>query len=329
MKNIELSSDNIILQDKTSNGKINDWHGKKLNNEHLMDSYFRLQYFNKANRVKQCGSFLEFRRYHDDTLKLNKANFCKVRLCPICSWRRSLKIFGQVSKLMNEVTKDENIEFIFLTLTAKNCNGSELSDTIDLMMNGFKLLTKTKQFKSNVLGYFRALEVTHNLQTDSKSYDTYHPHFHCILAVDKYYFKNNYINQATWTSIWKKALKIDYTPIVHVTRFKNHSGNGMAKAIAETAKYTVKDKDYIVKDDNDIVDEMLTDSAVEVLDKALSSRRLTAFGGLFKLLHKELNLDDPESGDLVNTDNDEIRQDLDYVIERYLWNIGYKQYYKI
>lgn len=330
MKQINLQENNIILQDKTSNGKITDWQGKKLNNEYLTDSYNRLQYYNKANRVKQCGTFLEFRRYHDQTLKLNKANFCKVRLCPICSWRRSLKIFGQVSKLMNEVIKSDNIEFLFLTLTIKNTSGPELSKTIDNLMSGFKQLNRTKDFKINILGYFRALEVTHNFNENSNSYDTYHPHFHCILAVDKSYFKKNYISQATWTSLWKKSLKIDYTPIVHITRFKSNSNKGISKAIAESAKYTVKDKDYIVKDQDNKIDEKLTDSAVEILDNALSSRRLTSFGGLFKMLHKELNFDDAENGDLINTDNDDdIRQDLDYVIERYSWHIGYKQYYKL
>ncbi len=59
--------------------------------------------------------------------------------------------------------------------------------------------------------------------------------------------------------------------------------------------------------------------------------RLVTFGGIFKELHKVLNLDDVEqSDDLINTDiDDEIRGDLNYIIETYSWNIGFKNYIKI
>ena len=61
----------------------------------------------------------------------------------------------------------------------------------------------------------------------------------------------------------------------------------------------------------------------------MANRRLTAFGGILKEYHKKLNLDDAEDGDLVNTDNEELREDLEYIIERYSWNIGYKQYLRV
>lgn len=74
----------------------------------------------------------------------------------------------------------------------------------------------------------------------------------------------------------------------------------------------------------------MTDSAVMVLDKALSKRRLVAYGGELKKIHKSLNLDDVEDGDLINTGSDEeLREDVDYVLERYKWHIGYNQYCKI
>ncbi|MCG1026295.1 protein rep [Dehalobacter sp.] len=300
-----------------------------MKNEILADSYKRLQYFSKSNRVKNCGSFLDFKRYHDNTLKLDKANFCKVRLCPLCSWRRSLKIFGQVSKIMDKITEENNYDFLFLTLTTKNCKGDDLSITIDKLMKAFKEMQRDKVYKNSILGYFRSLEVTHNLNIKSKSYDTYHPHFHCILVVRNSYFKKEYISQQVWTNLWQKCLDVDYTPIVHITRFKDQGTESLKKAIAESAKYTVKDNDYIVIDSLDEVDEVLTDKAVNVLDNALLNRRLTAYGGILKKIHKELNLDDPVDGDLINTDNDNLRNDLDYVIERYCWNVGYKQYYKV
>lgn len=333
-----LTIDNLNLEyqpliDINSNGKVTDWQGKKLRTIELAESYRRLG-LDKHFRVRDCGTFLEFKRFiNDNSMKLNKANFCKVRLCPMCSWRRSLKIYGQVSKIMDEVVKNKDLEFIFLTLTTRNCEGQDLSNTIDNIFNAFNKMTKRVKFKKSVKGYFRALEVTHNLNIMSDWFDTYHPHLHCILVVNKSYFKKPdiYITQEEWTSLWKDVLKVDYTPIVDVRKFnKDRKGQGVSKSVAEVAKYTVKDNDYIIHDDvtNEVI-EHLTDDAVFILDKALAHRRLTAFGGILKKYHKKLNLDDAEDGDLVNTDNEEIREDLEYIIERYCWNIGYKQYLKV
>lgn len=330
--NIKIDKSKKVLIDVNDKGKVVDWQTKKLNTLDLAESYKRLGYENKYYRVRDCGTFLEFRRYQDQSLKLNQANFCKVRLCPMCSWRRSLKIYGQVSKVMDEVSLNNDYDFIFLTLTCRNVLGEDLSSTIDILFNAFKKMTKRKRFKQSIKGYFRALEVTHNLDYTSNSFDTYHPHFHIILVVNKSYFddKRYYISQNEWTEIWKSCLKVDYTPIVDVRRFKDTKGQGVSKSIAEVAKYTVKDKDFIVRDDVTMeIVETMTDDAVLILDKALAYRRLTSFGGILKDIHKELNLDDPEDGDLINTDNEEIREDLDYIIERYHWNIGYKQYLKV
>lgn len=320
-----------VLIDVNDNGKIINWREKKLTTLDLAASYRRLGLDSKHYRVKECGTYLEYKRFKDESMKLNRANFCKVRLCPMCSWRRSLKIYGQVSKVMNYAEDNKDYDYIFLTLTVKNCTGDELKDTIDVLMNGFNSMTKRKIYKNSIKGHFRALEITHNININSSSFDTYHPHFHCILAVNKSYFTDtkSYISQKDWTSLWKDVLKVDYTPIVDIRRFEDRKGKGIFKSIAEVAKYTVKDNDYIVRDELGEVIEKLTDDAVLILDHALANRRLIAYGGELKEIHKLLNLDDCEDGDLVNTDNEELRDDLEYIIERYSWNIGYKQYLRV
>lgn len=308
----------IILKD-TKNGKDTDWRGKKINTLNLSDSYKRIGYDKKSIRVGECGDFLEFRLAASDTLKLTRANFCKVRLCPMCSWRRSLKVFGQVSKIMDYVEECHNYRYIFLTLTVKNCYGEDLKDTLDLMTSAFNKMNQRKPFKQAVKGYFRSLEVTYN-----KKDDTYHPHFHMILAVDNSYFTNTriYLSQKDWTNLWKSSLKVDYTPIVDVRKLKKNKG----KEVAEVAKYTVKPDDYLIKDDKGDVKEDITDEVVKTLDKALHRKRLIAFGFIFKDIHKELNLDDAEDGNLVDIENDELREDLTDTILRYQWNIGIKNY---
>lgn len=237
----------------------------------------------------------------------------------MCSWRRSLKVFGQVSKIMDYVEECHNYRYIFLTLTVKNCYGEDLKDTLDLMTSAFNKMNQRKPFKQVVKGYFRALEVTYN-----KTDDSYHPHFHMILAVDKSYFTQAriYLSQKDWTDLWQSALQVDYTPIVDVRKLKKNKG----KEVAEVAKYTVKPDDYLIKDDKGDVKEDITDEVVKTLDKALHRKRLIAFGFIFKDIHKELNLDDAEDGNLVDTENDELREDLTDTILRYQWNIGIKNY---
>lgn len=313
-----------MLKDVKKNGKDNNWKKRKEDNLNLAESYKRLGY-KKYYRVVDCSTFLEFRYFFNlNEKKLNRANFCKVRLCPMCSWRRSLKIFGQVSKVMDYVEENYNYRYIFLTLTVENCYGEDLKKTLDHMTESFNRMNQRKIFKQSIKGYFRSLEITYN-----KECNTYHPHFHLILAVNKNYFTDDkiYLSQKKWTSLWKSCLKVDYTPIVDVRRIKKDDNNKFGKAVAETAKYTVKSEDFIIRNEDGQINEELTDEVVKTLDLALHRKRLTSFGFVFKEVHKKLNLDDMEDGDLINTDNDEdLRDDLMSVILRYQWNVGVKNY---
>lgn len=339
-----------ILKDVNKDGKDNNWKERKKSNLKLADSYKRLG-FKKYYRVVDCSTFLEFVVTKSSSLKLLKANFCKVRLCPMCAWRRSLKIFGQVSKVMDKVEKNYNYKYIFLTLTVRNCYGEDLKDTLDLMTKSFNKLSERKAFKQAIKGYFRSLEVTYDknefitnemyikkidyyskvglkIGDKNPNFNKYHPHFHLILAVNESYFKDTriYLTQDDWTNFWKKSLKVDYTPVIDVRRVKSKNKD-FGKVIAETAKYTVKADDYLIKDENGKIDEDLTDNVVETLDKALHRKRLVSFGFIFKEIHRQLKLDDPEEGRLENQNiEDELRDDLTDIILRYQWNIGIKNY---
>lgn len=311
---------NILQDDKTN------WREHKLNSLKLADSYQRLHIYNKSDRVRTCGDTLVYKRV-EDVRKFYQSHFCKVRLCPTCGKRRSLKTFGQVSKVMDHLDKEKPYEYIFLTLTQKNVEADELANELDKLFLGFNKLTKRKAFKNAIKGWFRALEVTHEN-------NTYHPHFHVILAVNKSYFKKaEYISQKKWVNMWRESLRLDYDPIVHVKRIKALGENKTLKgAVAEVAKYTIKSNDYLIRNANGDIDEVETDKAVLVLDNALAHRRLVSFGGVLRKAHKELNLDNAIEGDLNDDHSEtsvEIRADLNYVLEYYDWNIGYKNYIKV
>ncbi|MEK5338179.1 protein rep [Bacillus sp. FSL M8-0166] len=327
-----------ILQDKTATGKKRDWQGKKMRSSLMSSHYEGLEkrigapyYGKKAEKISNCAECLTFKREKETgRLKLYQAYFCKVRLCPMCAWRRSLKIAYHNKLIVEEANRQYKPAWIFLTLTVKNVEGDQLRQAITDMMQGYRKLFQYKKVKTGTLGFFRALEITKNHKEN-----TYHPHFHVLIPVKRNYFGKSYIKQAEWTSFWKKAMKLDYTPIVHVQRVKGKKGIDAEaiekevreaieeqKAILEISKYPVKDTDVIRG--NEVTEENL--DTVYYLDDALSARRLIGYGGILKEIHKELNLTDAEDGDLVRIeeDDDEVANETFEVMAR--WHVGIKNY---
>ena len=308
-----------VLEDyKLVNGRRKriKWEIHKDSATKLADSYGRLGLHSKANRVDGCGNYLTF-AMTDDGLHLQHAKFCKVRLCPMCAWRRSLKIFAQTSKIMDCYDRlKPTYKYIFLTLTCRNVSGDLLANQIDQLSNAWRnMVRRADIFRRQVNGWFRALEITHNLQAD-----TYHPHYHCILAVPNSYFKGQcYMSQIRWVQLWRDCMGVDYDPIVDVRLLRGKSG------VAEVSKYAAKPTDYLITDDDYNINTIQTDRAVAVLDSALHKRRLIAYGGEFKRLHKALDLDDIDKGDLIHID-DSVRADVGQALYVYHWHVGYRRY---
>lgn len=266
----------------------------------------------RAARVSDCATYLEF-HVTDTEHKLHAANFCRDRLCPMCNWRRSLKIFGQVSQIM-DVLQGQNLQFIFLTLTVKNCSPDELPLTVGKLLDGFYSLHKKFRYKrfSSISGTFRSLEVTRNKRDGS-----FHPHLHVVLAVRSDYFAGrNYVSQSEWSKIWRSCCDLAYDPIVDVRKIKADSSGSLAGGVAEVVKYAVKDSDYLVGSFEDIK------VSVSALLLALSNRRLAAYTGCFRTVARQLKLDDPENGDLVHVEPDQLRDDVAYMVVRYFWRAG-------
>lgn len=302
------SGESQVLADKSATGKTRNWALHKLNSGYISLAYEEID-SKKSERMKDCANWLAFWRKEDGTMKLHDARFCRVRLCPICQWRRSLKTFAQMSQVL-DVASADGYQFIFLTLTVRNCDGSGLSDELSHLLLSFNRLMKYKDVQTAVKGYYRGCEVTHNTLTDD-----YHPHLHVILAVRSGYFSGKtYLSQSRWSELWRRALQVDYDPIVDVRKCK-----GGSKAIAEACKYAVKPSDVINFDDWEMTVETL-----RTLDKALENRRFIGLGGVLKDIHKQLHLDDMEDGDLVHVEGQDTEQPTEDEIV-FFWN-GYSQY---
>lgn len=214
----------------------------------------------------------------------------------------------------------EKYVVLCLTLTIRNCEGSELSQTLDKLAIAWNRLTMYKRFQKAVRGFYRATEVTHNYFAN-----TYHPHYHVLLVVDKRYFKDScYIPHAEWVALWRRALGVDYDPSLKVYKLYLKDGQDITKALCEVTKYTVKESDYISDDMS------LNVETVALLDKAFNKRKFVTLGGVLKELHKKLNLTDLEGeADLVHVDDESKLDDTSKAIITYVWHSGYKQYYVI
>ena len=315
-----------ILQDNSHLGKERPWSKHKLKSGQLAESYKRLNLKSKASRVNSCGGYLVFNECpQGHEKKLTTASFCKVRLCPMCAWRRSLVVFAQLNKIIHVAASRRKLKFAFLTLTVRNVGADQLAPELDKLFHAWHKLMKRTEVKKALVGWFRGLEVTHNLEND-----TYHPHFHVLLVVSPSYFSGQqYISQARWADLWKESLDVDYTPIVHIQKVKpKREGQTVQGAVAEIGKYAVKEEDYLT----DNLDQ--TDSAVSVLDAVLPNRRLVAYGGILREIRKELKLADAEEADLIHVDdeNPEVCHcsvcQSELMKQIYTWHFGFKNYVK-
>lgn len=297
------SADDFYLSDVSKKDKPWDTHRSIAGQVEYL--YSQTDFTRYAERIHECSRLLEFAFKATDIgeviFKLQTSKFCRVRFCPVCQWRRSLMWRARFFKALPNILKDyPSVRFLFLTLTVRNCDLSELKTTLALMNKAWKALTKRKQFPG--LGFVKTVEVT-------RSEDgTAHPHFHAILMVRNSYFKSGYISQAKWTELWKDCLEINYTPVVNVKAIrppKNvdaYDGSTLDTAIivslCETLKYSVKESD-------------LTMNAewLENLTKQLHKTRAISLGGVFKQYLSE----EETNNDLVHTElsNDEAFSDDD------------------
>ena len=205
--------------------------------------------------------------------------------------------------------------WVFLTLTVRNCEISELRATLTKMNAAWGRLVKRKTFPA--LGFVKSLEVTRGAD------GTAHPHFHCLLFMPAGYFSSQkYITQAGWASLWESCLKTDYTPVIDVRAVKakkdasnttlEASMDATYKAVCETLKYSVKPSDMLA--DPQWMDELI---------KQLHNTRMISVGGVLKEFFSE---DDPE--DLINGDIEEEEKIEDDSLMTFKWSREDKRYKK-
>lgn len=218
-----------VVSKKQQNVKLNNILIDLLNEIDISDK--------TVQNIRNCNSFIGLVADYDElNYKKVAANSCKNRFCPICSYSRACKNALHIKLMLDYIQDCFKYEFIFLTLTVPNCSGFELRSVIKRMNDAFHLLFKYKALKSISEGYIKKLEVTYN-----KVLDSYHPHFHILIAVNKNYFNDSrkYISHALILQLWQKAYKDSSITQVNIKK-ANPENVSM-----ELAKYISKDSNYL------------------------------------------------------------------------------------
>jgi plasmid rolling circle replication initiator protein Rep len=270
--------------------------------------------------LRFCGSELNYKLCREGKYKLlASSNFCRIRMCPMCAWRKTFKIAHQLKDVAHEAIQHKKMRWLFLTLTIKNCSGDDLLQTINHLMQSWKAFTNRKDLKKIIIGWFRAFEITRNYNDGS-----YHPHFHVLLGVPPSYFNGkgtDYLKTSDWALIWQECMKVDYVPIVDIRIVKNkrniekevqlleekgleitfdgkmREADLSGSAVAELAKYSTKAEEFIIFNNYEIknvdkkgklkfvadsssgIDKSKTDEVVSLLYNVLHGRKLYAYGG--------------------------------------------------
>lgn len=255
----------------------------------------------KVDRLLSCGDFVTGDIVQDSKgdklLKITHANFCKVRLCPMCQWRRGAKHQSQMIQVLDYLNKkyDKKFRFIFITLTVPNPTADELAETIDKMQAAWHTLVHDfRKLRRVMRGWFRSLEITYN-----KATNTYHPHFHAIIVVDADYFSNpdKYIMRDALLQAWRDAMDDQSITQVSMEAFKGTNTNVLLKSVQETCKYICKPSGLL-----DPSDMERTAEVVETVHLAIQRRRLFAYGGVIADARKALGLTSVEGKNADLTD---------------------------
>lgn len=329
-----------ILHDTTESGKERDWKGKKLKSQELAkqlkecwyddmeqvgvpredaqtmlydyDMYIQNTWLKKADRTNRCADILTFQKTEEGRLKLFQAWFCKDRLCPMCNWRRAMKFAYEIGEILNEMQRRKVTgKPIFLTPTMRNVKGEDIGRSLSHFALSFQRLMKYKRVSACNIGAIRTTELTYN-----SSKDTYNIHVHCLIWMTPDYYDRDagkYITQAEWTSLWQRAARLDYTPVVNVKAIKpkeptERDPTGLYSAVLEVSKYPIKPDAFdalTVKTYKESpAAEKLRLRRLKELEQGMRGKRLISFFGLLKTIRKELGQTDDDE-DLIGIGEDD------------------------
>lgn len=244
------------------------------------------QYSSRSARMTHCAQHLVADEcVHCGKRRVVKVDFCRDRLCPVCSWRRSRVLGGRISATLAAVGVGRVYRALFLTLTVRNCDWVDLGTALDAISAAWRRMTQLKRFKNMCVGYVKSVEVTRG--RDGRA----HPHVHVLLVVSPAYFAKScdlYVSHSEWVDMWQGALGCDYRPSIDVRAIQR-----IESASAEVTKYVVKAASLFHLD---------SDSFAAFVC-AVKGRRFFSVGGILRHTSADVDVDNLTNADLLSDNN--------------------------
>ena len=233
-----------------------------------------------GDRIAACGHSLTYEWRKDAgkwSRRLRSARLSRVRTCPICMWRRSLRLQTDIeARLASIAVSHPTLRPIMLTLTVRNCALEDLRQTVRDITAGWSRLTRRVSMRP-VKGWLRSVEITPGKRGPGEA----HPHVHCLLLVDETWTEAHF-ERDFWVKEWAEACRLNYLPIIDVRPITSSGG------IVEVLKYCVKAGGY----DND-------KSWLPEVALALDRLRVFAAGGLIRVTEPDLEEEEERAGQEV------------------------------
>ena len=296
----------------------------------VAELYRGTEYEQYSKRMQRCANYLRFKEVEEideimgvtrTRLVLKAANFCRVRFCPMCQWRRSMMWHAKVWKKLSYILEEyPDHRWIAVTAAPRNCSPKALRQTLKWMNKAKARLLGTAGGKAHlcspgkylhpvVEGYICTTEVTRGKDNSC------HPHFHMLLLVKPEYFDKEaelYIPQQSsdkhknpgWVELWQEAFGVSYKPTAHVKAI-SCMGN-LSEQISEVLKYNTKPSAFNYKesmDENGLITKEFEETREWLLEvtRQVHNARFIETGGCIKKILRGLE-SEPEN--LIHSEDD-------------------------
>lgn len=297
-----------------STRKVNDfsmWQEKKTANIKMARRMGAAGFKRRAFLMEHCGDYIMFGKCEQcGNIEVQHANLCRDRLCPVCQWRLSRRLFSEMCRTLCYINDLDTYSAGFLTLTVKNCKVEDLAVTLSRMAEAWNRMLASRQLKGFIAGWARSVEITYNAKTGE-----FHPHYHVIMLYDDIIGEGR--TRALLSKLWGQAYKAKYQPVTDFRVIKDIAGDdaNLGAAIAETYKYAVK---------NDECESMPLNIFREFV-KQINGKRFQSYGGIIKHARASLGLTENEDTD---DENIEVCQRCGGELQQYIaeWSFTHSQY---
>lgn len=259
------------------------WVEKQPMKDKIAKKLYKCGLKERADRMNNCANVLEYVYCKNcGKVHIKRANLCRDRFCPICSWRLSLQRVGEMQRLVDTLQNGyPELTYSLVTLTVKNCEVSDFSDTLQKMSKAWNLAISQRGLRPRIFGWARSTELTYNKATHQL-----HPHYHIITA-----WHSDQDRQSCEDAIkdaWISASQRDGLIADIKAQDARSIASGHETEVEKVLKATVEVFKYAVKT-NDM--DTMPVKEFKVLAEQFASKRTCDFGGKFRELKKALKME--------------------------------------